>query len=230
MQLDSNEKIESLLIGDYKIIQSSALYKFTSDAIMLSRFCKAGAKTVLDLCGGSGIVGLHYYALNGADKVVEVEIQQELASMCERSVALNNLQDVFTVQNLNLKDFDGRHKFDLVTCNPPYQKAGSGKTPENKHLAICRAEVTCTLSDIVDAAKRSLKEGGRFCMCQRIDRLVETVTLFSQAGINPSRLTFVAGKLKDATKPYLFLIEGIYQRNKELEIGFITNTATDFRG
>ena len=230
MILGSDEKIESLLIGDYKIIQSESLYKFTSDAIMLSRFCLPGAKNVLDLCGGSGIVGLHYFALNGAEGVTEIEIQPELAKMCQKSIELNNLGDLMQVNNLDLNAFDGKHGYDLVTCNPPYQKAGSGKVSDNAHFAICRAEVKCTLEDIVCCASRSLKIGGRFCMCQKIDRLVETISLFNKLGINPSRLTFVSGKLKDKDKPYLFLIEGIYKKQQELEISFIQNTATDFRG
>ena len=86
MELKENETLEDLLIDGLKIIQSKDLYRFSSDAVLLSKFAsfKKGDK-VMDLCAGSGIIGLHFYALHKDVKSVkEVEIQSELADICKR--------------------------------------------------------------------------------------------------------------------------------------------------
>lgn len=228
MELLKDEKIESLLIDDFKIIQSDSLYKFTSDAILLSRFASAGKKRVLDLCAGSGIVGLHYYALNRADKVTEVEIQKPLYDMCAKSVALNGLEGVFDVVNLNLKDFNGRGGYDLVLCNPPYKKAGSGLFSQNPHIALCRGEVECVFEDIVACAARSLCYGGIFTFCHKPERLSEILILLDKYNLNPSRMTFVTGK--GNTDVYLVLIAAVKDKNLGLKIDFIENNATSFSG
>ena len=58
------EVVETLL-GELKIVQDTALYRFTSDSVLLSRFARAKYRdNVADFCAGSGVVGLHFYALN----------------------------------------------------------------------------------------------------------------------------------------------------------------------
>ena len=55
--LKENERLESLNIKDYKILQNSTLYCFTSDSVILSKFAKAKkGDIVADICSGSGIV------------------------------------------------------------------------------------------------------------------------------------------------------------------------------
>ena len=230
IELTSGEVIESLNIKDYKIIQSSALYKFTSDSVLLSRFARGGAERVCDLCAGSGIVSLHYYALND-DKVksaVAVEIQSSLADMCKKSVALNGLEGVFKVENVPVQEYNSPDKFDLVLCNPPYEKAGASLPPKNAHLAICKTEAGVTLEEIIACAKRLLKEGGRFVICHKAARLTELINLLSAYKLNPSRLQFVSG---GGEKAYLVLCEAIKGKKEDLEVySTVINDFTDFSG
>ena len=221
-----SEKIESLNIKDYKIIQSDDLYKFTSDSVLLSRFARAGATKVCDLGAGSGIVSLHYYALNDATvkKVVAVEIQKELALMNEKSVAINGLEDVFTVINAPLQDYRTDEKFDLVLCNPPYEKRGAGIPPKNEHLAVCRTEKTVTLDEIVAAASRLLNKNGCFCICHKVSRLPEVFSAFEKHSLCPSRLQFVSGS---GGKAYLSLVEGV--KGKKVKMEAYSTVINDFR-
>ena len=70
------EVLEDLGIKNLKIYQDTELYRFTSDAVLLSKFasCKKG-EIVADFCSGSGIVGLHYFALHENIKSVEPKIK-----------------------------------------------------------------------------------------------------------------------------------------------------------
>jgi tRNA1(Val) A37 N6-methylase TrmN6 len=207
--LNQDETLESLLIKDYKIIQNKNLYRFTSDSVILSKFadCKKG-ECVADVCSGSGIVGLHYYALDEerVKSVTLFELQQELAEMSQKSIDLNNLTDKFSVVRGKLQETsqDYKESFSLVLCNPPYKKKGSGEQNLTQSLAVARHEVEITQEEIIEKSAYMLVRGGRLCICQRVERFVELV-LDLQKHLNISKIQFVTAK--ENSKPYLVLIE-----------------------
>lgn len=231
VNLSLGEKIESLMLGDLKIIQNDNLYKFTSDSVILSRFAPMGKKRVLDLCSGSGIVGLHYYGVNLSNPptlVTLCEIQPSLAKMSEKSVELNDLSKVFEVCNIPLQQFKGRD-YDLVLCNPPYQKAGSGFSPLDEHISTCRTELKVALKEIVDAAYCTLKSGGCFSICHKAERAAELVFEAVKRGFGPSKLTPVSAK--SGEEPYLVLCEFVKDRKPTFKLTLpIVNDSKNFSG
>ena len=200
------ETIESLLVGDYKIIQDTELYRFTSDAVVLSRFVKAKkGEAVADFCSGSGIVGLHFYAENtGVKSVTLFEMQPALARLSERTVELNRLEDVFTVENVRIQDIPAAYteKFSLILCNPPYERGGFVRA--NESAAPCCKELSLTLPELCSAARRCVKFGGRFAVIHRADRLSEVVYTLHDSGLEPKKIQFVAGKA--GAEPYAVLV------------------------
>ena len=202
------EVVEELLEGGLKIIQNVKLYRFTSDSVLLTRFVKAKAhEKAADFCAGSGIVGLHFYALNPekVESVALFEMQKDLSDMSRRSVALNDLKN-FTAVNCRVQDIGKEYDeyFSLVLANPPYERGGFSNDDYKK--AICRKEITVTLAEIVDAAFAKLKFGGRLALVNRADRVAEVLFAMKSRGIEPKRLQFVRGSAN--AKPYLLLVEG----------------------
>ena len=211
---------ESLGIDNLIIYQDDALYRFTSDAVILSKFANGKKNAVVaDFCSGSGIVGLHYYALNKCIKTVDlVEIQPELASLSQKTVDDNNLGDVFTVINKPIQELGAEYngKYHLILCNPPYKKAGGGFKNLDDKIAICRHEVTVTQEEIIEVAAKKLNYGGKLCMCQRVERFNDMLLTLNQTGLTPSRIQFVTtGEDKE---PYLFLIEATKGLKPQLKI------------
>lgn len=200
------EVIESLLIGEYKIIQDTERYRFTSDAVHLARFVKAKkGEVVADFCAGSGVVGLHFFAENeGVKSVTLFESDEGLAAMSAKTVALNHLEESFTVENVRLQQIPVSYieKFSLILCNPPYERGGFEKASEE--IAPCRMELTLTLEELADAAKRCLKYGGRFAVVHRADRAAELISTLHVRGLEPKKLQFIAGK--EGRKPYAVLL------------------------
>ena len=58
------------------------------------------------------------------------------------------------------KEFYG--KFSLIVSNPPYSKSGSGEADKNESVAVCRTELSLKLEELIAAAAKGLKFGGRF--------------------------------------------------------------------
>lgn len=210
MQLNENETLEDLLIDGLKIIQDKTLYRFSSDSVLLSKFAsfKKG-DVVADFCSGSGIVGIHYYALHKTvKKIYEFELQKCLSDLAEKTVEYNGLEGKIECVNLSLQEIPKEYNdfFSLILCNPPYKKLNGGERNPNDHIAVCRHEITITLEEIVEIAAKKLKNGGRLCMCQRTERLADVIYEMRKNNLEPVKLQFVTSGQSE--KPYLFLIEG----------------------
>ena len=202
------ERQEFLLDG-MTVVQDTKNYRFTSDAVLLARFLKAKkGERVADFCAGSGVVGLHFYGENkGVEHVTLFEMQPALAAMSAKSVALNRLQDAFTVENVRLQDIPKSYTeaFSLILCNPPYERGGFAAADADK--ALCKKELSLTLEELCAAAARCLKFGGRFALVHRADRVAEVLCTLHAHRLEPKKLQFVAGKAGAA--PYAVLVAAV---------------------
>ncbi len=214
------EVTEDLMLNGLKIVQDKRYYRFTSDSILLSRFAssKKGEK-VADFCAGSGIVGLHYYGLNESrvKSVTLFEVQEELCSLAQKSIEINGLQDKFSIACGLLQEAPKtlNSSFSLITCNPPYKKKDSGEKNLSEHIAICRHECLITQKEIIQTAYRLLMPGGRFCICQRIERLTDLLCDLRSCNLEPCRMVFVRTKNGD---PYLVMVESTKDKKPQLKI------------
>lgn len=203
--------LEDLLLNGLKIYQDDSLYRFTSDAILLSKFATVKhGEVVADFCSGSGIVGFNLYGLN-QDKVKSVtlfEMQKCLYDLNKKSIEYNNLSSVFTSVNTKLQDITSEYngKFSLITCNPPYMSLQGGLGAQSEHIDLCKTEVALSLEELIATAKRTLKFGGRLALVHRSDRLTDVMYLMRKFNIEPKRLQIVNAVNKE---PYLVLIEGV---------------------
>ena len=218
MQLSEFEVAEDMLIGGLKIVQDKRLYRFTSDSVLLSRFArvKKGEK-VADFCSGCGVVAFHLHALH-PDLGLSFdlfEMQESLCALAKKTMELNSFTN-FTVHEGRVQDIGTEYagKFSLVLCNPPYERGGLESECYEK--AVCRKELTLSLSELSRSVSRALKYGGRFCMVHRADRLAEICYTLKQVDLEVKKLQFVSGKLGD--KPYLVLIEAVKGGKPAVEI------------
>lgn len=202
------KKLDDLLVDGMKIYQDDGLYKFTSDSVLLSRFARAKKNEIAaDFCAGSGIVGLHFYALNR--RVIRsldlFEMQKELFELSKESIALNKLTNV-TAHLRRLQDIGGEftEKFTLILCNPPYFPKEKAQG-EPLCTALCKYELSITLEEVVQISAKCLRFGGRLCMVYPSERLAELMYLLKKYKLEPKRLMPVAG----AGKVYSVLVEAV---------------------
>jgi len=73
-------------------------------------------------------------------------------------------------------------------------------------VRIARHETLCTLDEVCACAARLLRFGGRFCLCQLPERLVDVLGAMRANKIEPKRVRFVQQRADSA--PWLFLVEG----------------------
>ena len=195
IKLKDNERIDDLQRNGYQIIQNRDGFCFGMDAVLLSGFAKVkpGEKAV-DLGTGTGIIPILLEAKNEGLHYTGLEIQEEVADMAARSVALNHLEDKISIVRGDIKEASrlfGAASFDVVTSNPPYMNDAHGLKNPDLPKAISRHEVLCTLQDVTREAARLLRPGGRFYLVHRPHRLIEIITALKSVGMEPKRMKMV---------------------------------------
>lgn len=193
--------------GGLQIVVSPA-HSFSVDSILLAEFSAIRKHdNACDLGTGCGIIPL-LWCKGESGPITAVELQERACRQLEKSLALNHLEDrVMTV----CADLREKHpalpggSFDLITMNPPYFAAGSGKESAGESDRLSRHEAACSLQDAVCAAARLLKNGGRFCLCHKPQRLTDVLCALRAHALEPKRLRFAAHDAQKA--PFLVLIE-----------------------
>lgn len=230
MDIEHNKSIQPLLkegeksaaLGKNFNIIMSKVHSFGTDAVLLSEFAHPSAKQkCCDLGTGCGIIPMLWQVKSYNADCVAVELQPTGIDMLNRSIEINldKMSGKIEPVCADLRQLAGIvpfNCFDVVTCNPPYYKDNSGIKSDDKAKMMTRHEMTCTVYDVVIASKKLLKFGGRLCMCNRPDRLMDTLQIMRQEHIEPKRLRFVQQRAD--SRPWLFLVEGKKGANPGLNI------------
>ena len=209
--LKAGERIDQLFSTDVKIIQNKDVFSYSIDSVLLSRFPKIPSRgLIVDLCSGNGAVGL-FASTRTKAPIIEVELQERLANMAERSIQLNQLENQVQMINDDLKNLlkhVPRSGVDLILCNPPYFKVSeTSKKNLSEHYLLARHEIATNLEEICEVARHALKSNGRLAMVHRPDRFLDIIDTMRQYNLAPKRIQFVYPKIgKDAN---MLLVEAI---------------------
>lgn len=237
-----SERTDDLEIGGFKIIQDTALFCYGIDAVLLSAFADASKKDkCLDLCTGNGVVPLLMYAKGKGTDWTGVELQKRCSDLAKRNVELNNVSGHIEITEGNLCDIPKgklhiskrenriiersdnsepscslKDAFDVVTCNPPYMKAGTGLKNSASPIAVARHEIECNFRDVAKAASYSLKIKGKAFFVHRPKHLISVFEDLRKENLEPKRLRTVHSfEYSPAT---LVLIEAVKGGGEQLII------------
>lgn len=215
-----HERVDDLERAGLKIIQDPREFRFSMDAVLLAAFVtvKPG-DVVVDLGTGTGIIPLLLSARTRAKRLIGVEIQPKLADMARRSVEMNGLGDRIGIITGDLKEMPGilgYEKFDVVVSNPPYMEVTGAKVNPRESVAIARHEIACTIEDVVAAASKLLKTGGRMALVYRPTRLADLISVMRQYSVEPKRIRFVHSRRDGIAM--MVLVEGIKAGGKQVTV------------
>ena len=196
-------------LGNGYFINVSKNHTFGTDAVLLSHFAASKrVKRHCDLGAGCGIISMLLLRDGIAAHSDGVEISEEAVLLARRTAA-EYAENTFTPVNADLRELKGIlpfSEYDLVTCNPPYKAEGAGIISESSTDKVARHETACSLRDVIKTASRLLKSGGRFCICQRPERMSDIINLMREYKVEPKTLRLVAKRVGE--EPWLILIEG----------------------
>lgn len=209
-ELEPGERLDSLGIGDWQVIQRADEFRFSIDAVLLAHFAsvKPGCAAA-DLGTGTGAVAL-FLLSRGCSRVTGFELEARLAGMAARTAELNGLAEQFRIINDDIRKMQELHPagtLELVTANPPYRKTGSGRISPKEGMARACHETDAKLDDFVRAAAFLLKFRGRLAMIHLPERLPDLFAAMRGNGIEPKRMRLVQ-PLADRP-PTMVLLEAV---------------------
>ena len=214
-----------------RIYQDPAFFCFGIDAVLLAHFASVRrGERVLDLGTGTGVIPL--IMQKDAPETVRfdgLELIAEVAAMAGESVRLNGLEERIRIVRGDLREIAaGRaigpdpaaikpESYDVVTCNPPYYRAGSGYMSGEAAKAAARHELFCTLDEVIGAAAAALKSSGRFYMIHIPERLTEITGGLGRHGFEAKAMRFVHPRVDK--EPTMVLIEAVKGGKPGLKVG-----------
>ena len=192
---------------------------FGTDALLLARFAQPRRnERALDLCSGCGIVSLVWHDAGHRGPCTALEIDPAASALCAAALAENADTAHIAPVCGDLRQLctagPEQGQYDFAACNPPYFTAGP-RSPDPRR-AEARHTGSCTTADAVDCARRALRDGGRFLLCQRPEQLAEILAALRAARLEPKRLAFV--KNRPDAAPWLFLVEAQKGRKTGLRV------------
>lgn len=212
IELRENERIDDLEYKELKIIQNKDGFCFGIDAVLLSDFAKniKAHSRVIDLGTGTGIISILLCGKTKLEKVIGVEVQEEVSDMARRSSKLNGLEDKFEIINKNILELNQvfeNNSFDVVVTNPPYKKQNTGIINDDERKLISRHEILANLKDFIYVSSKILKDRGEFYMVHRSERMVDIFSIMREYKIEPKEVRLVFSNEKNP--PKMVLIKGV---------------------
>ena len=206
-----DETLEDLQLGGLVLLQKKKGFRFGMDSVLLADFARIGEKDeVADFGTGSGILPLLLIGRNKGSRFHCFEIQEEIASMAERTVRLNHLEErirIHPADAAKAHEILPRCSMDAVICNPPYGIPGSTLSSPDASRAVSRSQDDNTISGFFRSAFLILKGKGRFCFIYPVQQMLMVMKQLQQAHLEPKRFQMV---YPDAEKPAnLVLIEAV---------------------
>ena len=203
-------------LGPYTLSWEKGVFPLGGDALALGEFAsvKPGWR-VCDLGTGSGVLLLLLARRVENLSLTGIDIAPLSARTARENLAVNGLPGEILCGDLRAAPLPAG-SFDLVVANPPYFPVGGGTSG-----GPARSEEHCTLEELCAAASRLVKNGGRFSLCHRPERLVDILCALRTHGLEPKRLKLVSHGPDHP--PSLLLVEGVKQGKPGLTVEISDN-------
>lgn len=200
-------------LGPYLFRQSDHSFPLGRDTLLLSAFAtlRRGWR-VCDLGCGAGALPLLLMGRETGLALTGIELDGADAALARQNLAENGLKgEVYTADLRQVRALLPAGTFDLVVSNPPYFAEGSGSSG-----GPARMEQACTFAQVCAAAAYLLKNGGRFALVHRPERLCALLEELSRHGLEPKRMQLV--QHSRSKPPSAVLLEAVRQGRPGLEI------------
>ena len=200
-------------LGPYTLTWPDGVFPLGQDTLALGGFATVRPSwRVCDLGTGSGALLLLLARRQRKLSLHGVELDPLAAQTTRENLIQNGLEGTIVQGDLRRSPFPAG-EFDLVVSNPPYFPLGSGTSG-----GAARSEEQGSLTELCAAAGRLTRNGGRFSLCHRPERLVDLFVALRAAGLEPKRIQLL--QHSPSHPPYCVLVESIRQGRPGLEFIF----------
>jgi len=148
----------------FSIEQKGAAHPVGTDGVLLGAWADAvGAKRILDIGTGTGLVALMLAQRNLSAQILAVETHPMSAALACRNFAASPWADRLETVESSIQDFaqNTDEQFDLIVSNPPFFSEKTVSPDAERQLG--RHTKSLSPGELLAVAKKLLAENGRLC-------------------------------------------------------------------
>lgn len=144
---------------------------------------KINSKKILDLCTGSGAIGISLAKYIEKSEITATDISEDAIRVANKNAIMNNVEDRITFIKSDLFNNIPNNKYDIIVSNPPYIKKEIIKTLEKQVqnepiLALDGGEDGLNFyRKIIKQSYEYLKYGGYLCLEIGYDQKIDVIEL-----------------------------------------------------
>lgn len=137
------------------------VYPPSDDSLLLLKAVDRSHGDVLDMCAGTGIIGLN--AALSANKVTLVDINENALKLIEHNSKMNNVKNIEIIKS-NLFEGLNDKKFDVIYVNPPYLPGHVNNSDFMDIATIGGEKGNEIIIKLIEQIKDHMKENGEAFM------------------------------------------------------------------
>lgn len=159
----------------FAVEQDDVAMKVGTDGVLLGAWANcAGAKRVLDIGTGTGVIALMVAQRIEAQSVVGIDIDDSAAACAAQNFACSPWSATLKSVQSSAQEFEDE-KFDLILSNPPYF-VDSLLCPDSKRTTA-RHTTELTFEQLDNAVCRLLDSRGRFAMILPVEQMESYISM-----------------------------------------------------
>jgi len=204
--MGENSKRETVFrFKQFEVKNSCAAMKVGTDGVLMGAWTSVdGAKTILDVGAGTGLIALMIAQRARGAAITAIELDSAAVEEARFNVEMSPWVGRINVVEGDFMEYEPDEKFDLIVSNPPFF-ATELRSPDRMR-SIARHGETFTVETLISKAVSLLSKCGRLCFISPSDRENDILMSAALAGLNLSRQVRVCTK-PSAVQPVRMLWE-----------------------
>ena len=147
----------------FAVEQDDVAMKVGTDGVLLGAWAECeGARRILDIGTGTGVIALQMAQRNPTAQVQAVEIDETAARRARANFDNSPWAEHLQVAQTAVQEFEPTEKFDLIISNPPYFI--DSLLPPDAKRSTARHTHDLTFEELDKAVCRLLAENGKFAL------------------------------------------------------------------
>ncbi|MCR5886374.1 methyltransferase [Hymenobacter sp. J193] len=173
----------------FRVEQAACAMKVSTDACVLGAVADvAGARRILDIGTGTGLLALMAAQRNPVAYIEAVELEPQAAAQAARNVTASPWPDRVLIHAQSLADFAATQPapFDHILCNPPFFRQSLRSPDARRTTARHAAEDTLSFEELAGFAAAYLTPNGRLTVLLPPPEMQEFAQAARRAGLYPA--------------------------------------------